>query len=90
VTDIVEPYKANFTPSALSSVHCYNATAKKRRFYGMPYLQAGLLNHIWRPLVEKAGAKIEHIPKTWDARYDFLKGLQKKVPSAQYEDAIRG
>jgi multiple sugar transport system substrate-binding protein len=45
----------------------------------VPYLQAGLLNHIWRPLVEKAGAKVEDIPKTWDARYDFFKGLQKKL-----------
>ena len=45
----------------------------------MPYLQASLLNHIWRALVEKAGAKVEDIPKTWDARYDFFKGLQKKL-----------
>jgi hypothetical protein len=79
VTDIIEPHKANLTPSALSSVHCYNATAKKRSFYGVPYLQASLLNHIWRPLIEKVGAKVEDIPKTWDARYDFFKGLRKKL-----------
>jgi multiple sugar transport system substrate-binding protein len=29
--------------------------------------------------VEKAGAKVEDIPKTWDVRYDFFKGLQKKL-----------
>jgi len=73
VSDVVETQRANYTASALSSVHCYNATAKERSFYGVPYLQAGLLNHIWRPLIEKAGAKIEDIPKTWDARYDFFK-----------------
>jgi multiple sugar transport system substrate-binding protein len=76
---VVETQKANYTPSALSSVYCYNATAKKRSFYGVPYLQASLLNHICCPLVEKAGAKVEDIPKTWDARYDFFKGLQKKL-----------
>ena len=36
-------------------------------------------NHIWRPLVEKAGYKIEDIPKTWDAYYDFFKEVQKKL-----------
>ena len=38
-----------------------------------------LLNHIWRPLVEKAGYKMEDIPKTWDAFYDFFKDVQKKL-----------
>ena len=36
-------------------------------------------NHIWRPLVEKAGYKVEDIPKTWDAYYDFFKDVQKKL-----------
>jgi multiple sugar transport system substrate-binding protein len=36
-------------------------------------------NHIWRPLVEKAGYKMEDIPKTWDAYYDFFKEVQKKL-----------
>jgi multiple sugar transport system substrate-binding protein len=38
-----------------------------------------LPNHIWKPLVEKAGYKIEDIPKTWDAFYDFFKEVQKKL-----------
>jgi len=38
-----------------------------------------VFNHIWRPLIEKAGVKAEDIPKAWDARYDFFKGLQKKL-----------
>ena len=38
-----------------------------------------LPNHIWRSLVEKAGYKIEDIPKTWDAYYDFFKDVQKKL-----------
>ena len=39
-------------------------------------------NHIWRSLVEKAGYKIEDIPKTWDAYYDFFKDVQKKLRGA--------
>jgi multiple sugar transport system substrate-binding protein len=30
-------------------------------------------------LVEKAGYKVEDIPKTWDAYYDFFKDVQKKL-----------
>ena len=46
------------------------------------------LNHVWRPLVEKAGYKIEDIPKTWDAFYDFFKGVQKKL-RASADAALR-
>ena len=35
--------------------------------------------HIWRPLVEKAGFKIEDIPKTWDAFFDFFKEVQDNL-----------
>ena len=50
---------------------------KRRGYYGVPYTTAALPNHIWRSLVEKAGYKIEDIPKTWDAFYDFFKDVQK-------------
>jgi len=35
------------------------------------------MNHIWRPLVEKAGYLMEDLPKTWDAYYDFFKQYEK-------------
>ena len=44
-----------------------------------PYQTGALPNHVWRPLVEKAGYKMEDIPKTWDAYYDFFKDVQKKL-----------
>jgi hypothetical protein len=31
------------------------------------------------PLVEKSGSKIEDIPQTWGAGYDFFKDAQKKL-----------
>jgi multiple sugar transport system substrate-binding protein len=37
------------------------------------------MNHIWQPLVEKAGYQMSDIPKTWDAFYDFFKEVQKKL-----------
>jgi multiple sugar transport system substrate-binding protein len=79
VTDVVETQKEEYTETALLNTFCYNNVEKKRSFYGAPDITAALPNHIWRPLVEKAGYKIEDIPKTWDAYYDFFKDVQKKL-----------
>src|SRR6201998_4145292 len=79
VTDVVETQKEEFTDTALLNAYCYNNVEKRRSFYGAPDISAASPNHVWRPLVEKAGYKIEDIPKTWDAYYDFFKDVQKKL-----------
>jgi len=79
LTDVVDTQKEEYTETALLNTYCYNNTTKKRSFYGVPFTTGALPNHIWRPLVEKAGYKIEDIPKTWDAFYDFFKEVQKKL-----------
>jgi len=79
VSDVVETQKEEYTETALLNTYCYNNVTKKRSFYGVPDLTAALPNHIWRPLVEKAGYKIDDIPKTWDAFYDFFKEVQKSL-----------
>src|SRR6516164_1435612 len=76
VTDVVETQREEYTEAALLTGLCYNSVEKRRSFYGAPYQQAVLPNHVWRPLVEKAGFKIDDIPKTWDAYYDFFKEVQ--------------
>src|ERR1700738_1255675 len=79
VSDVVETQKSEFTETALLSNYCYNRVEKKRSYYGVPTTQGCLPNHIWRPLIEKAGYTLEDIPKTWDAFYDFFKEVQKKL-----------
>jgi multiple sugar transport system substrate-binding protein len=79
VTDVVDTQREGLTDTSLLTTYCYNSVQKKRSYYGVPYGTAVLPNHIWRPLVEKAGYKIEDIPKTWDAYYDFFKEVQKKL-----------
>jgi multiple sugar transport system substrate-binding protein len=79
LTDVVDTQREGYTETALLNTYCYNRIEKKRSFYGVPYQTAVLPNHVWRPLVEKAGYKIEDIPKTWDAYYDFFKEVQKKL-----------
>jgi multiple sugar transport system substrate-binding protein len=79
VTDVVETQREEYTDTALLTVRCYNNVEKRRSFYGVPYTVDVFTNHVWRSLVEKAGFKVEDIPKTWDAFYDFFKGVQKKL-----------
>jgi multiple sugar transport system substrate-binding protein len=79
VTDVVDTQKEEYTETALFNAYCYNNVEKRRSFYGAPDITAGLPNHVWRPLVEKAEYKVEDIPKTWDAYYDFFKDVQKKL-----------
>jgi multiple sugar transport system substrate-binding protein len=79
VSDVVETQREGFSDAALLTANCYNGVLKQRSFYGVPYAQAVLPNHVWRPLVEKAGFKIEDIPKTWDAYYGFFKEVQTSL-----------
>jgi len=79
VSDVVESQKEEFVETALLSAYCHNNIEKKRSYYGVPFTMDVLPNHIWRPLVEKAGYKMEDILKTWDAFYDFFKEVQKKL-----------
>jgi multiple sugar transport system substrate-binding protein len=79
VTDVVETRKSEYTETTLLNTYCYNNVEKKRSYYGVPVTQGCLPNHIWKPLIEKAGYTLEDIPKTWDAFYDFFKEVQKKL-----------
>src|SRR5215470_13998727 len=79
VSDIVTTQKEEYTEAALLSAYCYDRVEKRRSFYGVPYTASVSANHIWGSLVQKAGYTIEDIPKTWDAFYDFFKGVQKKL-----------
>ena len=81
VSDVIETQREAYSETALLTAQCYNNVKKQRGFYGVPFTIDAFTNHIWRPLVEKAGYKIEDIPKTWDAYYDFFKGVQKKLRS---------
>jgi len=79
VSDVVETQREEYTETALLTAHCYNNVEKKRSYYGVPYTVGASMNHIWRPLVEKAGYQMSDIPKTWDAYYDFFKDVQKNL-----------
>jgi multiple sugar transport system substrate-binding protein len=79
VSDVVDTQQTQFSETALQSAQAYNSVTGKRSFYGVPLRAVIVPCHIWRPLVEKAGLKIEDIPKTWDAYFDFFKKVQDNL-----------
>jgi multiple sugar transport system substrate-binding protein len=79
VSDVVETQKAQLSETAIVSGQAYNNVTKKVGQYGVPIRAAVVPTHIWRPLVEKAGFKMEDIPKTWDAYFDFFKKVQDNL-----------
>jgi multiple sugar transport system substrate-binding protein len=81
LTDIVEPLKPQLHPTAYLASYYYNSVTKKRGAYQAPFKTATLPFHIWKPLVEKAGLKVEAAPNTWDAFWDYFKPVQAKLRS---------
>ena len=73
------PKKSN-TPRPRCSPPIATTTSRKSAAITVCRIRLdALTNHIWRSLVEKAGYKMADIPKTWDAFYDFFKGVQTKL-----------
>ena len=79
VGDVVETQRAHFSETALVASQAYNSVTRKRATYGVPLRAAIVPCHIWKSLVEKAGMKLEEIPKTWDAYFDFFKKVQDNL-----------
>ncbi|MBV9861317.1 MAG: carbohydrate ABC transporter substrate-binding protein [Alphaproteobacteria bacterium] len=79
VSDVVETQKAEYSPAVYLATQYYNSITKKRGIYMIPFKTATEPFHIWKSLVEKGGGKLEDLPNTWDARWDFFKPLQKKL-----------
>ena len=79
VSDVVETQKEEYTETALLIGLLLQQCREEAQLLRRALYSDVFTNHIWRPLVEKAGYKMEDIPKTWDAYYDFFKEVQKKL-----------
>ncbi|BAZ38553.1 family 1 extracellular solute-binding protein [Calothrix sp. NIES-4101] len=87
ISDIVEPVKAAYIPTALEAVSFYNNVEKKRSYYAVPLSQEATYIFYLRDIVEKAGlsdgqspAKGDrNIPTNWDEFWNFWQNLQKTL-----------
>ncbi len=76
VSDVVAPFESQLSETAKLCSTFYNKATKKRGYYLCPIKQGATPFHIWGDLVEKAGLKMEEIPKNWDGVWTYLKQAQ--------------
>jgi multiple sugar transport system substrate-binding protein len=76
VSDVVAPFESQLSETAKLCSTFYNKATKKRSYYLCPIKQGATPFHIWGDLVEKAGLKMEEIPKNWDGVWTYLKQAQ--------------
>jgi multiple sugar transport system substrate-binding protein len=81
VSDVVAPYEQQLSDTAKLCSTFYNQATKKRSYFLCPIKQGTTPFHIWGDLVEKAGFKMEEVPKNWDGVWTYLKQTQAPLRS---------
>ncbi|WP_424102438.1 ABC transporter substrate-binding protein [Moorena producens] len=79
VSDLLNPIKYDFFPTALQAVYYGNNITKKRSYYAVPIAQTTVHVHYWRSLLEEVGLSDREIPQEWDAFWNFWKQAQNKL-----------
>ena len=79
VSDVVAPFESQLSETAKLGATFYNKATKKRSYYLAPIKQGATPFHIWGDLVEKAGFKVDDIPKKWDDHWKFFGQMQKPL-----------
>lgn len=76
VSDVIEPIKKIYLPSALQAVSYLNKTTQERSYYAVPFAQQTTHIHYWRHFLEEAGFTNNDIPTNWDDFWRFWEGTQ--------------
>ena len=79
VSDVIEPVKELYSPTALAAAYLYNKTEDKRSYYGVPIEQQTIHIHYWRDLLTQAGMTEAEIPNDWNGFWTFWKQTQDKL-----------
>ena len=79
VSDVIEPVKDLYSPTALAAAYLYNQAENRRSYYGVPIEQQTIHIHYWRDLLAQAGLNEAEIPSDWDGFWTFWKQAQDKL-----------
>ncbi|MEM8720469.1 MAG: ABC transporter substrate-binding protein [Cyanobacteria bacterium P01_G01_bin.39] len=71
VSDIIEPNKQLYDPSALETAYYYNDAEQKWSYYAVPIHRAALHIYYWKDLLAKTGRTSADIPQDWDGFWQF-------------------
>lgn len=79
VSDIIEPAKAAYVPTALAAASFYNNVEKKQSYFAVPLCQEATYIFYWRDLLKQAGLNDRTLPTDWDQFWNTWKDLQKRL-----------
>ena len=71
VSSIINPIRAKFEPSALSTTFLYNNVTQNRAYYAYPIRQQTMHIQYWKDMLGEAGFKESDIPKDWKEYWSF-------------------
>ncbi len=81
VSDLIEPIKAAYVPTALEAVSFYNNVEKKRSYFAVPLSQEATYIFYWRDLLQQAALSDRTLPTQWDDFWNYWKGVQDHLHS---------
>jgi len=71
ISSVIDPIRAKFEPSALSTTFLLNNTTQKRAYYAFPVKQQTMHIQYWKDMLTDAGFKESDIPKDWAGYWNF-------------------
>ena len=71
VSSVIDPIRARFEASALSTTFLYNNAGQTRAYYAFPIKQQTMHIQYWKDMLAEAGFKESDIPKDWKGYWDF-------------------
>lgn len=71
VSSVINPLRAKFEPTALSTTFLYNDKAQTRAYYAFPLKQQTMHIQYWKDMLTDAGFKESDIPKDWKGYWSF-------------------
>ena len=71
ISDVINPIKDRFEPSALETTHLYNNVTKKKAYYAFPLKQQTMHIEYWIDMLNEAGYKESDIPTDWKGYWSF-------------------
>ena len=71
ISSVIDPLRAKFEPSALSTTFLLNNADGKRAYYAFPIKQQTMHIQYWKDMLAESGFKESDIPKDWKGYWDF-------------------
>jgi multiple sugar transport system substrate-binding protein len=71
VSSIIDPLRAKFEPTALSTTFLYNNATQSRAYYAYPIKQQTMHIQYWKDMLGDAGFTANDIPKDWKGFWSF-------------------